>query len=799
MRPLFLLLFSILILHAPTGAQSYVFAQLQGTPLNTTGWNLQGAATVGDVTGTGNNDLILTTTGTNQSGAVFFNQPINLSQCNSWTAEFDFRINGGSMADGLAFCFLDVPPVGFVSGGGLGIPGSANGLKVCFDTYNNCGESPSTMPKIELRWGLGYNECWSQPTLYNNAGNLSFLRSSTYNRAKIVYSNGNISVYVNNVLYLTGTQTFNFTGYFGFTAATGSLTDNHSIRNVVIYTNMPPSEAGPNVTICSGSSATIGHIPNLLYAYQWTPTTGLSNPNSANPQVTLTNNGNTPITTKYYVSTTFTGGNSCASVDSVLVTVLPAPSLGISASTTTVCAGLPATFTATATNAGATTFFEWFVNGTSTSVTGTSFTSSTLNNGDVVTCILSTPSCGAVTSNSITMSVTPGATPTVSITSSASTVCPGGNIQFTASATPNTGVSYQWKKNGINVGGNSSSYSDNSWNNGDQVLCEITASGPCVSGNAVSSNTITASIQQPPALNLGSNTSICPGTSLLLDAGNGFATYQWNTGATTATINVTIAGNYSVIGYTPLGCPAYDTINIGIHPAPLVGLGAPSALCTGATRTLDAGSFANYTWNNGSNTRTITVSAPGTYTVQVTDANGCTGTGTTSITTIHPLPSGFLPLDTAICSYGSLDLQPTTTFSSYQWNTGSSTSTLSINAPGTYWLEATDNNGCRGRDSIDVAPKQCMKGLYVPNGFTPNADGKNDVFKPLIFGPLKAYELIVYNRWGNVVFRTTQPSKGWNGNIEGARQASEVFVWLCRYRFDGEGEKVERGTVLLVR
>ncbi|MDE3211615.1 MAG: hypothetical protein KGM98_00160, partial [Bacteroidota bacterium] len=149
----FWLLFLLCVWSRKSDSQTYVFAQLTGSPMNTTGWNLQGGARVTNVTGTGNSELLLCPL-TSPSGAVFFNQPINLSLCNKWKAEFDYRMYDGTGADGIAFCFLDVPPVGFVAGGGLGIPSTANGLKICFDTWNNCIPfDPSTvhenMPKIE--------------------------------------------------------------------------------------------------------------------------------------------------------------------------------------------------------------------------------------------------------------------------------------------------------------------------------------------------------------------------------------------------------------------------------------------------------------------------------------------------------------------------------------------------------------------------------------------------------------------------------------------------------------------------
>ncbi|MCE2865295.1 MAG: hypothetical protein LW804_06745, partial [Cryomorphaceae bacterium] len=92
-------------------AQTYVFGQLTGSPnMVTTGWNLNGNATIGDTPGDLDafpNELILTNAFNNQSGGIFYNTPINLNVCQQWTVEFDYRIWGGSAADGLAFCFLN--------------------------------------------------------------------------------------------------------------------------------------------------------------------------------------------------------------------------------------------------------------------------------------------------------------------------------------------------------------------------------------------------------------------------------------------------------------------------------------------------------------------------------------------------------------------------------------------------------------------------------------------------------------------------------------------------------------------
>ena len=163
-------------------AQTYVFGQLTGSPnMITTGWNLNGNATIGDTPGDVDNflnELILTNAFNNQSGGIFYNTPLNLNICQKWTVEFDYRIWGGNAADGLAFCFLSVPPSGFVNGGGIGIPGTANGLKVVIDTYDNCGQG-GTNPEIQIFNGIGYNECLpATPKIQNSFCSLNYLRNA---------------------------------------------------------------------------------------------------------------------------------------------------------------------------------------------------------------------------------------------------------------------------------------------------------------------------------------------------------------------------------------------------------------------------------------------------------------------------------------------------------------------------------------------------------------------------------------------------------------------------------------------
>jgi gliding motility-associated-like protein len=313
-------------------------------------------------------------------------------------------------------------------------------------------------------------------------------------------------------------------------------------------------------------------------------------------------------------------------------------------------------------------------------------------------------------------------------------------------------------------------------------------------------DTIHVKVLRSPAIFLGDDARFCSGKSITLDAGPAFQSYLWNTGATAQQITVKATGSYSVTAVTSEGCQSRDTLNVlNVFPLPKVKLDKSPELCLGSFRTLDAGIFSQYLWQDGSSSRNFSIKDTGTYYVKVMDANQCEGSDTVRVTTLLPLPAGFLPADTLICSYNTLGLKPLRNFAVYNWSVNDQRQSITVTKAGTYWLEVTDAKGCKGRDSIVIQTKQCLKGLYVPNGFTPNQDGKNDQFKVQLFGPIQIFELSVYNRWGEIVFHTSDPNKGWDGKYKGKEQDGGAFIWICRYQLEGEVPKVERGTVTIIR
>ena len=92
-----------------------------------------------------------------------------------------------------------------------------------------------------------------------------------------------------------------------------------------------------------------------------------------------------------------------------------------------------------------------------------------------------------------------------------------------------------------------------------------------------------------------------------------------------------------------------------------------------------------------------------------------------------------------------------------------------------------------------------MSGLYVPNAFTPNGDQLNDVFRAMAYGKVVSFRFEIYDRFGQLIFNTTDPRAGWDGSVNGKTKASGVFAWQCVCQFEGSDPVYKKGTVTLIR
>ena len=177
----------------------------------------------------------------------------------------------------------------------------------------------------------------------------------------------------------------------------------------------------------------------------------------------------------------------------------------------------------------------------------------------------------------------------------------------------------------------------------------------------------------------------------------------------------------------------------------------------------------------------------------------CTAVSAPALLLVVPPPNPALKINADvpdICGLASIVVSTDSFYHDYRWNDNSKSLNLLVTQPGIYWVEVTDSNNCKGRDSIEILP--CEK-FGAPNAFSPNGDGLNDVFKPLFNVPVVNYKLSIYNRWGQLVFQSADPGRGWDGTMDGIALPPDAYVWNCKFRLQGNKEEDKRGTVVLVR
>ena len=255
-----------------------------------------------------------------------------------------------------------------------------------------------------------------------------------------------------------------------------------------------------------------------------------------------------------------------------------------------------------------------------------------------------------------------------------------------------------------------------------------------------------------------------------------------------------------------------------LYPSIVISAETDSIVCSGKqihfiAATVDGGTQPIFQWklngvNIGANSDTLRITnllSSDIITCTLTSNSSCVDIKTANSNSLSvkvgPLqpPKLFLPKDTALCSFQKIELNTRGKFSSYLWSNNSTTESITVKQPGLYWLEVTDQFKCTGRDSVIIFPKTCIEGIFIPNVFTPNNDGKNDVFRPIMNAYVKEYRFIIYNRWGQIIFETAALNKGWDGTVKGLPYDTGVFIWQCIYQLEGEAPASKRGTVLLMR
>ena len=205
---------------------------------------------------------------------------------------------------------------------------------------------------------------------------------------------------------------------------------------------------------------------------------------------------------------------------------------------------------------------------------------------------------------------------------------------------------------------------------------------------------------------------------------------------------------------------------------------------------------ANYLWNTGNLSNQILTNGPGIYWLEVKQ-NGCSIRDSVNIS-ITPPPTVNIGPDTAVCFNQGIVLYANvvTSVSSYLWNTGETTPSIFVKDIGTYSVTVIEKS-CKGFDTVNVGWGDCD--IYLPSGFTPNNDGRNDYFGVLKGFSAKSFFLQVFNKWGQPVFSTTDISQKWDGTYKKSKEPNGAYVWILHYVNRKNERKFLTGTVMLIR
>jgi len=607
--------------------------------------------------------------------------------------------------------------------------------------------------------------CLGHNTTLNASGGTSYLWSPATN-----LSSANIA---NPVASPTATTTYTVTVTdINTCSATNSI--------VLVVHSLPPANAGNDEAICLNLSTTLNASGGS--GYVWSPVTGLSNANIANPISSPT------ITTTYTV--TVTDNSGCSATDNMVLIVHPLPPAD-AGNNASICLG-----TSTTLNASGGTSYSWSpANTLSNANIANPIASPTVNTTYVVT---ATDNNGCTQTDNVVISIL--SLPPANAGNNTA-ICVGQNAFLTASG----GVSYAW-----NTGGNTATITVSPDSTINYVVT-VTDGNECSQ-----TDNVIVTVNYPPPANAGSDIIICTGETGNLNASGGIF-YQWSPAAGLSNpdipnpvANPTIQTTYTVTVTDVNTCTATDAVVVSIFPTPVISFVADVyngcvPLLVNFTDSSDQ-HIQSWLWDFGDPSSGVMNNStqqhpahlfqtPGTYSVSLTviTTDGCQNTVVyNNIITVYPNPIAAFTPDPA---FGSIEY-PFITFKnnsidaySWFWNFGdpaSNNNFATIKAPthkfsneGNYIITLTVQSqyGCIDSTSgiIRILP---AFSIYIPNAFTPNEDGINDYFKA--YGTnIVEFKMYIFDRWGKQMFESNNIEVGWPGRSSESNEPliQDVYVY----------------------
>lgn len=616
-----------------------------------------------------------------------------------------------------------------------------------------------------------------------------------------------------NFYSIDGTTYTNTSGVFtGLNAGTYSVTVKYPadcispVRAATVgsLTSVTGTISPSSASFCAGGSQVLTVTGGT--SYQWYKD-GVAITGATSNTYTATASGT-------YTADIISGTCRGTASNSAVITVKPLPTGIISPSSGVIC---PPSGTVPLSVGGGTSY-QWFKNGLT--ITGATSANYTATSAGTYTVNITLNGCTNSASNSAI--ITQGVAPSGVISPASAVICSGGTTPLTIT-TASGSNSYQWFRNGNLINGATGTVY-NATQTGTYSV--IIFNGSC---NGSATNTV--SVTDAAAINFTATPTnpscASPTGSIAVTgvSGGGSSNYLYsknngvNFQSSTSFANLT-AGTYQVVVKDTAGCiSSAKTITVQSFTSTLsasanisnttCGLsnGVVVVNATGGTSPytykLDNGSFQAANAFNG-------ISA-GNHNVTVKDAPGCTFTVAFSITqgSVNPnllvTPPSVCPGFTTSLEAKSVTAGSDTLLTYTYWKDTAATSPLpnaTAVIAGTYYIKASNNNGCVTIKPVTVTTRQdCLSDgkVFVPTAFTPNNNGKNDLLRPILYAIAELHYFKIYNRWGQLVFETNTIGKGWDGIFKGSAQPSETYSWILEC-VDKNGDLIKQsGKSLLIR
>lgn len=551
-----------------------------------------------------------------------------------------------------------------------------------------------------------------------------------------------LAISSNYVTYNWNVTTTVDTGYTVFTTGNYQVTvtdDNGctSSDSILVFVNtVPQVNLGNDTAICANEPLQLS--VNLLPGYTATWQDGSTGSTFA-----------VDTTGTYYV--TVSGGANCSASDTINVTVNPAPNVNLGTDVES-CVGQVVILR----TGGGFTTYRWNTGSTLDSLVVTV-------NGIYSVTVSDNLGCSDVDSVNVNFN-------NPQVTLNDTSVCDGQTITLDAGP-----------------------FASFSWNT-DDTTRRITVDTSGVFTVSVvddfgctATGSATVTVVPSPTINItASADTICPGDVSTLNAGGGFTSYAWSTNDSVQNTTVNTAGTYTVTVTNASGCSATASYTIFDFSQAGVTL-TDQVLCPGDTLAYSApAGYASYIWSNGDTTANTNFTATGSYSITVTNAQGCVATDSLIVTdggfTANALvdPS---QVDAGQSATLAVDVIGGTGSYSYNWspstyldanNTANPISTPDSTL--TYLVLVTDlGTGCTASDTVTITVFDGARYAFT-DAFSPNGDNFNDTYFPLTYGNATVTTFRIYNRWGELIHESLTP---WNGTIDGVAQPMGTYVYYA--------------------